>query len=91
MKDERPHDPIYQLVVRGELDERYAHLFEGVQMQRTDGMTVLTGSVRDQAKLYGLLERIEELGLALLSVQQVATSPPGSGQEAGSGQEGSDA
>ena len=71
----------YQLVVRGELDERYAYLFEGMDMERTEGTTILTGRVRDQAKLHGLIERIEELGLELLSVQQIATSQPGSGQE----------
>jgi hypothetical protein len=71
----------YRLVVRGELDERYGYLFEGMDMECTEGTTVLTGSVRDQAKLHGLIERIEELGLELLSVQQVATSQPGSGQE----------
>ena len=71
----------YQLVVRGELDERYGYLFEGMEMDRTEGTTVLTGSVRDQAKLHGLIERIEELGLELLSVQQVTTGQQGSGQE----------
>ena len=71
----------YHLVVRGELDERYGYLFEGMEMQRTHGTTVLIGSVRDQAKLHGLIERIEELGLELLSVQQIATSQPGSGHE----------
>ena len=72
---------MYQLVVRGELDERYGYLFEGMDMDRTNGMTVLTGRVRDQAKLHALIERIEELGLELLSVQQVAASPAVSGRE----------
>jgi hypothetical protein len=74
-------DPIYQLVIRGELDERFGFLFEGMQMERREGTTVLAGQVTDQAKLMGLIERIDELGLELLSVQQVATSPSGSGQE----------
>jgi hypothetical protein len=68
----------YRLVVRGELDERFAYLFEGMQLTRTGGTTVLTGAVRDQAQLYGVIERVEELGLGLLSVQQVDTSQPGS-------------
>ena len=78
-------DPVrgapYQLVVRGELDERYGYLFEGMQMERVGGTTVLTGTVRDQAHLHGLIARTEELGLELLSVQQATTSPAGSGQE----------
>ena len=81
MKGEPVRDATYQLVVRGELDQRYGYLFDGMQMERTEGVTVLAGTVRDQAKLHGLIERIEDLGLELLSVQQVATSPPGSGQE----------
>jgi hypothetical protein len=59
----------YEIVIRGELDSRYAHLFEGMQMERADGTTVLTGSVRDRAQLYGHIDRIEELGLELVSVQ----------------------
>jgi hypothetical protein len=68
----------YRLVVRGELDERFAYLFEGMQLTRSGGTTVLTGAVRDQAQLYGVIERVEELALELLSVQQVDTSQPGS-------------
>jgi len=81
MKGEPIRDATYQIIVRGELDERYAYLFEGMQMERTGGTTVFEGRVRDQAQLYGLIERIEDLGVELLSVQQVATSPAGSGQE----------
>jgi len=81
MKGDPVRDATYELVVRGELDERYGYLFEGMQMERVGGKTVLTGTVRDQAQLYGLIERIEELGLELLSVQQADTSPAGSGQE----------
>ena len=71
----------YRLIVRGELDERYGYLFEGMQMERTEGTTIFTGGVRDQAKLHGLIDQIEELGLDLLSVQQVAAGEPDSGQE----------
>jgi len=64
----------YQLVVRGELDDRFAYLFEGMQMGRVTGTTVLTGPVRDRAQLHGFIERIEELGLELVSVQQTGDS-----------------
>jgi hypothetical protein len=63
------------------LDERFGFLFEGMQMERTEGTTVIAGRVPDRAKLMGFIERIDELGFELLSVQQVATSPRGSGQE----------
>ena len=60
----------YRLVVRGEVDERFAYLFSGMQMERVEGTTVLTGGVLDQAQLHGFIERIEELHLELLSVEQ---------------------
>jgi hypothetical protein len=63
----------YRIVVRGELDDRFAYLFNGMEMQCTDGTTVLTGSVVDQAQLHGFIERLEELALELVSVEQVDT------------------
>ena len=61
----------YRIVVRGELDDRFAYLFNGMQMERVEGTTVLTGSVVDQAQLHGYIERFEELGLELLIVEQM--------------------
>ena len=61
----------YKLVVRGELDARFAYLFNGMQMERSVGTTVLTGPVVDQAQLHGFIERFEDLGLELLAVEQI--------------------
>lgn len=72
----------YRLVVRGELDQRYAALFEGMDMNRAGGTTVLTGDVVDQAHLHGLIERIKELGLELVEIRQVAATSP---SDAGNG------
>ena len=58
--------------MRGELDSRFAYLFNGMEMQRVDGTTVLTGTVVDQAQLHGYIERFEELGLELLTVEQMS-------------------
>ena len=63
----------YRLIVRGELDARFARLFHGMEMERAEGTTVISGPVADQAQLHDYIERIEELGLELLSVQQ---TPP---------------
>ena len=71
----------YRVVVRGELDERFAYLFEGMNLEQTEGTTLISGRVRDQAQLHGLIERIEELGLELISVQQVDTGESGSPRE----------
>ena len=59
----------YQIVVRSELSERYAVAFEGMEMETKDGDTILTGEIIDQPHLYGILDRINGLGLKLLSVQ----------------------
>jgi hypothetical protein len=61
----------YRLVVSGELGEPFSFLFEGMEMRRMAGTTVLTGNVVDQAHLHGLIERTQELGLVLLSVEPV--------------------
>ena len=64
-------DGRYRLVVRGELDDRFAYLFHGMEMKRAQGTTVITGLVIDQAQLHGFIERIHELGLDLLSVEHL--------------------
>jgi hypothetical protein len=58
----------YELVLRGEIGDRFGVLFEGMRLERAAGHTVLTGTVLDQAHLHGLIERIQELGLELVSV-----------------------
>jgi hypothetical protein len=58
----------YELVLRGELGDRFEPLFEGMHFARRPGRTVLTGEVLDQSHLHGLIERIAELGLELVSV-----------------------
>jgi hypothetical protein len=60
---------VYRIVVRSELSDRYAVAFEGMEMETKSGETILTGEVIDQPHLYGILDRINGLGLKLLSVQ----------------------
>jgi hypothetical protein len=59
---------IYQIVVRGELSKRYRPAFEGMTLAAGNGRTAITGPVVDQAQLHGLLDRVGELGLELISV-----------------------
>lgn len=61
----------YELVLRGEIGDRFEPLFEGMHIERRAGQTVLTGEVRDQSHLHGLIERIAELGLELVSVNPI--------------------
>jgi hypothetical protein len=64
----------YQIVVRGELSQRFAMTFDGMTLVAGDGRTAITGPVVDQAHLHGLLDRVGELGLELVSVN--ATPEP---------------
>jgi hypothetical protein len=61
----------YRIVVRGEIDDRFAFLFNGLRMERVEGTTVLTGTVVDQAQLHGHIERLAELGLDLIGLEQL--------------------
>jgi hypothetical protein len=72
------HDVRYEFVLRGELGERFAVLFEGMALQRRHGTTVVTGPVRDQAHLHGLIARIQELGVELVSVNPIDARREGS-------------
>jgi hypothetical protein len=58
----------YQLVLRGEIGDHFGVLFEGMHLRREGGTTVLHGTVRDQAHLHALIERVGELGVELVSV-----------------------
>jgi hypothetical protein len=63
---------VYQIRVRGHLDCRWSGWFEGLTIvHEQDGTTVLTGKVADQPALHGLLIKIRDLGLPLLSVEQM--------------------
>jgi hypothetical protein len=75
-------DATYQLVVRGELDTRFELVFTGMELSQVEGTTVMTGKVRDDAELYGLVERIAELGLELVSIQQIVGPANGDGSGA---------
>jgi len=60
---------LYRIVVRSELSDTYAVAFEEMEMEVKDGNTILTGKIIDQPHLYGILCRINGLGLELLGVE----------------------
>jgi hypothetical protein len=63
------HEPIhYEIRVEGELDPCWSGWFEGMVVTAKGGETVLSGPVRDQAALHGLLGKIRDMGLPILSV-----------------------
>jgi len=60
---------IYEIRIKGHLDDKWADRFEGLTITLKDnGDTLLTGPVIDQAALHGLLKKVRDLGMPLLSV-----------------------
>jgi hypothetical protein len=68
-----PAEPTrYELRVQGVLDPRWSAWFEGLQVTSDQaGQTIIAGPVADQAALHGLLAKIRDLGLELLSVRRI--------------------
>ena len=63
---------LYEIRVKGNLDLRWSDWFDGFSITPVgDGETLLIGSVADQAALHGVLHKIRDLGLPLLSVQRL--------------------
>jgi hypothetical protein len=63
---------VYRITVKGVLDAKWSDWFQGMRVTPQPGnRTALTGSVADQAALHGLLHRIRDMGLPLLSVERV--------------------
>ncbi len=64
---------VYEIRIKGQLDSRWGDWFEGLTITLAEeGDTLLTGPVADQAALHGLLKKVRDLGMPLLSVNQVA-------------------
>jgi hypothetical protein len=62
----------YEIRFKGHLDSRWATWFDGLTLtQESDGTTTIQGPIVDQAALYGVLQKIRDLGLPLISVGQL--------------------
>jgi hypothetical protein len=71
----------YEIRVRGHLDQRWSDWFAGLQLTHLEGNeTRLSGSLPDQAALHGLLERVRDLNLTLISVSSGSPSAQQPGQ-----------
>jgi hypothetical protein len=67
----------YEIRLKGHLDDRWADWFDGLSITLEDnGETLLTGLVVDQAALHGLLRKVRDLGLPLVSVIHVKPEQP---------------
>ena len=68
-ESEKAQQPVYQIRIQGHLGREWADWFEGLTLTALDnGETLLTGAVVDQAALHGVLRKVRDVGLPLLSV-----------------------
>lgn len=68
---------VYQIRIKGHLGSQWADWFEGMTITALDnGETLLSGSVADQAALHGLLKKVRDGGIPLLSVMRVKPDQP---------------
>jgi hypothetical protein len=70
---ENHHEPgVYEIRLKGHLDAKWADWFDGLTITQADnGETLLRGPVVDQAALHGVLRKVRDLGLPLVSVNQI--------------------
>jgi len=61
----------YEIVVRGRLSHRYECAFDGVTLVPRSGETTLCADLADQSQLFGLLNRVRDLGIELISINAV--------------------
>lgn len=69
---------IYRIRIKGHLGQNWTDWFEGLAITlEENGETLLTGLVVDQAALHGVLKKVRDLGMPLLSVNRVKPGHPG--------------
>ena len=67
---------VYQIRIKGHLGSRWTEWFEGLTITlEEDGNTILTGAIVDQAALFGILRKVRDTGMPLLSVSGIPHSP----------------
>ena len=67
-----PKNKIYEIKLKGHLNANWADWFDEMSFtHENDGTTILTGEIVDQSALHGLLKKVRDLGLSLISVNQV--------------------
>jgi len=68
---------VYQIRIKGHLSDQWTGWFEGLTITlKENGDTLLTGPVVDQAALFGLLKKVRDVGIALVSINRVEPGKP---------------
>ena len=66
------HGPAdYKIIVKGKLSDQWSDWFAGMTIASDRDVTILTGTQIDQSALHGLLVRVRDLGLPLISVERI--------------------
>ena len=68
----------YEICIRGRLSRRYENAFDGVMLEPRNGQTMLRADLADQSQLYGLLNRLRDFGMELISVNVALGTSDGS-------------
>jgi len=71
IKEKELDKTFYEIQVKGYLDARWNELFDGMSIAWQDNVTTISGEVPDQAALHGLLARVRDYGLVLISIRSV--------------------
>lgn len=69
IKEKELDKTFYEIQVKGCLDARWHELFDGMSIAWQDNVTTISGEVPDQAPLHGLLARVRDYGLVLISIR----------------------
>jgi hypothetical protein len=70
-------DEVYEIRVKGVIDGKWSAWFEGLEVSpQPNGETILVGTVADQAALHGLLQKVRDVGLPLISVRRAEMKNP---------------
>jgi hypothetical protein len=66
-----PRSARYEIIVKDRLSDRFGHALPDIEIESRSGQTVLTGEFVDQAQLHGLLDRLQDFGIELVSVNAI--------------------
>jgi hypothetical protein len=61
----------YEIVIKDRISPRLGSAFPGLELETRPGQTVLTGSFKDQSQLHGVLDRLQDFGIELVSINAV--------------------